>query len=437
MRTIGLDVHKRFAQVAVLTEDQRLIRAGRIATTPEALREFAQQLGPADEVALESSWNTWAVVELLRQHAGRVVVSNPMQTRAIAQGRVKTDEVDAATLAQLLRADFLPEVWVPDEKTRELRRRVAERRALAVQQARLRNRIHAVLLRNLRPCPHQDLLGKAGRSWLARVELPAAEREQVERALRLLDAFAPELAAADRTIAALVVEDARVRRLLTIPGVGPAVAAGLVALIGDHHRFARPQKLVGYLGLDPRVRQSGERPARTGHISRAGQAHARWLLVEAAHAAVRVPGPLRAFFVRIARRRGPQIAVVATARKLAVLAWHLLHDGTEYRWAPARLVRQKRRALERTAGLAKTRTREALPDAALERRALLQAEEAYREFVRARTKRDAAAANGEATSRARKGQVRGGGLIPTSSALPTGSTASRKRIRRLPKEVGS
>ena len=141
---------------------------------------------------------------------------------------------------------------------------------------------------------------------------------------RLLDGLEAEISLAEAGIAGTVVDDRRVRRLLSIPGVGLQTATGLVALIGDIGRFHRPNKLVSYLGLDPIVRQSGGRPAYTGHISHAGQGHVRGLLVEAALGAARVPGPLHAFYGRVAGRRGHAIAIVAVARKLAVLAWHLL-----------------------------------------------------------------------------------------------------------------
>ena len=163
--------------------------------------------------------------------------------------------------------------------------------------------------------------------------------------------------------------------------------------------FPRPNKLVSYLGLDPRVRQSGGRPAHIGHISRAGQGYARSLLVEAAHAAIRTPGPLRAFHSRVAARRGPGIAAVAVARKLAVLAWHLLHDETDYRWPASGRTARKVRDLERAAGSPDRRGRYEChtprrPDPAAERRALQEVEAAYAAFVAERAGEDAVAANG-------------------------------------------
>jgi transposase len=322
-----------------------------------------------------------------------------MRTRAIASAKVKTDKIDAKVLAQLGAADFLPEVWAPDEATRALRRRIAHRCSLVAQRTRLRNQVHAVLARNLVELPVTDLFGQTGRRLLTGVALPAHEREQVESNLRLHDALEAELAAVDRQLAQRALADPEVRRLMTIPGVGPVTALSLLAVIGDVARFPSAGQLVGYLGLDPRVRQSGERPARTGHISRAGQAHARGLLVEAAHVAIRTPGPLRAFHARVKARRGAQVALCATARKLAVLSWHLLSSGEDYRYNAPTIMQRKLRRLQRQAGdpgppislAGETRRR------ALERRLLEEAERNYRAHVAERARSGAGAATGEAT----------------------------------------
>jgi transposase len=198
VRTVALDVHKRFAEVAVC-EGGALRRLGRIETGQ--LSVFAESLGPGDHVVLESTATTWAIAELLAEHAGRVMVSNPMRTRAIASAKVKTDKIDAKVLAQLGAADFLPEVWAPDEVTRALRRRVAHRSSLVRQRTRLRNQIHAVLARNLIEEPMTDVFGQGGRRWLAEVELPAHEREQVDSNLRLHDALDVEVELVERQLA--------------------------------------------------------------------------------------------------------------------------------------------------------------------------------------------------------------------------------------------
>jgi len=340
MRTFALDVHKNFSEVAV-HEGGQVRRVGRVETRD--LRAFAAALEPTDHVVLESTSVSWAIVDLLAEHAGRVTISNPMQTKAIAQAKVKTDKVDAKVLAKLGAADFVAEVWVPDTETRALRRRVAHRASLVRQRTALRNQVHAILARNLLALEATDLFGKKGRALLGAVELPEHESEQLASALRLHDALQGEVQRLERTLAGHALKSQSVRRLMTIPGVGSITALSIVSVIGEVSRFPSARHLVGYLGLDPKVRQSGERAARTGHISRQGQAHARGLLVEAAHAAVRTPGPLRAFYRRLGARRGQKIALVATARKLAIVCWHMLTREEDYRFEAQALTLRKAR----------------------------------------------------------------------------------------------
>jgi transposase len=350
-RCFGLDVHREFAQVAIW-ENGVVEQAGQVATTVDELGMFADSLGAGDEVALEATGNSWAVASVLARRGVRVVVSNPYKTRAIAEAKVKTDKIDAAVLAELLAANFLPAVWMPDEGTHLLRRLVVRRTHLVRQRTGVKNQIQAVLHRNLIPrCPAADLFGRKGRTWLAAQDLPADERQAVTGLLRQLDFFGEELREIDRQFGAEALARPEVRRLMTIPGVDATVAVSIVAAVGDFHRFSSPEKLVAYLGLNPRVRQSGGQPASHGRITKQGRAHARGMLVEAAWVAVKSPGPLRAFFTRIRARRGMQIAVVATARKLAVLCWHLIVHDTDYAFARPSLVAQKQRALELRAGL--------------------------------------------------------------------------------------
>jgi transposase len=387
-RRIGLDVHRDFAQVAVW-ENGRVSDAGRIATSPEALRAFAATLGPGDEVALETTLNTSAIAALLEASGARVVVSNPLKTRAIAEAKVKTDKVDARVLAELLAADYLPSVWLGDEETRALRRQVARRVQLVRQRTRAKNQIQAVLARNLRPrCPASDLFGHKGRRWLADQPLPDDERRTVDALLRQLDFAGAELRLLDGELARVALERPDVRRLMTIPGVDMAVAVAIVATVGDFSRFASPDKLVAYFGLNPKVRQSGGLPAVHGHITKQGRGYARGMLVEAAWVAAKAPGPLRGFYERVKARRGFQIAVVATARKLAVLCWHLIRNGQDYAFARPSLVAKKQRALELRAGQPSRRGRKgAAAEYSLketrrrERELLEQAETAYTHLV--------------------------------------------------------
>jgi transposase len=293
-----------------------------------------------------------AVSRVLSPFVRRVVIANPLQVKAIAHARVKTDKVDAGTLARLFAAGYLPEIWTPDAETERKRRLTARRYQLVRHRTRIKNEVHAILHAHLIPkCPHAELFNRLGRAWLARQELPKDERDTIDRHLRELDRLGEDLAVLDREIAEGALDDSAVKRLITITGVNLTVAAGIMAAIGDIHRFNHPGKLVSYFGLNPRVRQSGLGIAHHGRISKIGRSHARAMLVEAAWAAAKAPGPLHAFFVRIRAKRGHQIAAVAVARKLTVLSWHVLTKEEDYLWARPALVANKTRAMELQAGL--------------------------------------------------------------------------------------
>lgn len=349
-RVIGMDIHRTFAEV-VFWEAGRLRPVGRVDMTRSGLEGFGRTLGREDEVVVEATGNAMAVVRVLSPYVARVIVANPLQVRAIAHAQVKTDKIDAGILASLRAAGFLPEVWVPDAGTERRRRLVARRNQVVRHRTRVKNEVHAILQAHLvPPCPHADLFGRLGRTWLGQQVLPDDERLDIERHLRELDRLGEDLEVLDRDIAQGAIDDPAVKRLLTITGVNLIVAAGLVAAIGDVGRFPSSEKLVSYVGLNPRARQSGLGLAQHGRISKHGRSHARALLVEAAWAASKAPGPLRAFFLRIRAKRGHQVAAVAVARKLAVLCWHLLTRGTDYQWARPALVANKLRAMELQAG---------------------------------------------------------------------------------------
>jgi transposase len=349
-RVIGMDIHRTFAEVAVWDEG-RLGHAGRVDMTRTALEGFGKSLRPTDEVVIEATGNAMAVVRVLSPFVARVIIANPLQVKAIAHAHVKTDKIDAGVLAKLHAAGYLPEVWTPDAATERLRRLVARRDQVVRQRTRIKNEVQSILHAHLIPrCPHADLFNRRGRDWLARQPLPDDEKAAIERHVRELDRLGEDLVLLDREIAKTVIDDPAVMRLITITGVNVVVAAGLIAAIGDIGRFASPQKLVSYVGLNPRVRQSGLGLAQHGRISKIGRSHARAMLVEAAWAAAKAPGPLHAFFVRIRARRGHQIAAVAVARKLAVLCWHLLTKEADYLWARPALVANKKRSLELRAG---------------------------------------------------------------------------------------
>ena len=348
-RGIGLDLHRDFCEVAIC-EDGVVRSAGRVKMAPEALEALAASLEPTDRVALEVSGGAWEVARILEPHVERVVVVSPDDT-GIAQARTKTDRLDARTLASLLWRGELEAVWMPDERARVLRRRLARREQLVRTRTRVKNEVHAVLMRRLKgkpPC--SDLFGVKGREWLRQLSLPPEEQETVQAALRHIAFLDREIEQVERMVAKQMLTWPEAKRLMTVPGVNLIAAASFLAAVGDIARFRSPEKLVAYLGLDPRVRQSGEQPARSGSISKRGSVSARWALVEATWSVVNQPGPLRAFYLRIRGRRGHGKAIVATARKLAVLFWCMLTRGQDYAHQQPSLTAKKLRRLELAAG---------------------------------------------------------------------------------------
>jgi transposase len=388
MRCIALDVHQTFCEVAIW-EAGETRSAGQVRTDRAELELFAQSLAPTDRVAMEATGPAMEVARILEPHVAEVIVANAQELRAISHARVKSDRYDARTLAQLLHAGMLVSVWVPDAQTQALRRRVARRAALIRQRTRAKNEVHATLSRCLLGrAPVSDLFGKGGRAWLSRQELPAEETETVSGCLRQIDFLDGEVAAIDRELCEWVMGSSEAKRLMTIPGIGVSVAAALMAAIGDVSRFDSPRKLVAYLGLDAKVRQSGEEAARHGRISKRGNAQARAVLVEAAWIASRSPGPLKAFSERLRTRKHGGVAAVAVARKIACLCWALLTKEEDYAYGRPSLVRAKLRRAELRTGAPRLSNRHrgrrvsaTAEEREAERELVERAEAAYRRLV--------------------------------------------------------
>ena len=328
-RAIGLDVHRDFCVIAICEDGSGSLRG----SGPEHTR--GDQDAGGEPFAVRSGgvggdWQRWEVARILEPHVERVIVVSPDDT-GIVQARAKTDRLDARALARLLWKGELESVWRPDERCGVLRRRLARREQLVHARTRAKQEVHAVLARRLQgKPPSSDLFGVKGRQWLASLELPLEERESVDAALRHINFLDHEIGEVERLIAQQALAWPEIRRLMTVPGVNLICAASFMAAIGDVEPVHDQPQTRRLSGLDPKVRQSGEAPARSGRISKRGSASARWALVEAAWTAVRQPGPLHAFYERTRGRRGHGKAIVASARKLAVLFWCMLTRGEDY-----------------------------------------------------------------------------------------------------------
>jgi hypothetical protein len=209
-------------------------------------------------------------------------------------------------------------------------------------------------------------------AWLKQVELPPTERLVVDSELRQLDGVEQELASLDEQLVAIAGDESRVRLLMTLPGVSHVVAVGLLAALGDVSRFRDGNHAASYLGLVPITRQSGNH-CYHGHITKAGNSQARWLLTQSCQHVARHPGPLGAFFRRLAKRKNRQVAIIAVARKLVTIAYLMLKNNEPYRYAKPKLMAKKFTALDHAAGGKLSKSRKRRPGPAAQARAGLAA----------------------------------------------------------------
>jgi transposase len=320
---VGIDVHRKRSQVAVVTEDGTVQLNKNVVNGSEPFLRLIGDLPAGTPVAFEAAFGWSWLAELLEDYGFDPHLVHPLRCRAITSARLKNDKAGAAILAQLLRADLLPEAWIAPPAVRQLRALVRHRISLVRLGTQLRNRIHAVAADHGYDRSASYWTGP-GRGWLAELDLPATSREIVTDCLAVIDGLAPVIERLDGELHARAKADPRVKVLRELPGVGEFTALVMLAEIGDISRFGSARKLASWAGLTPTVRGS-DRTVRHGHISKQGSAWLRWAMNQAAQTAKRSP-QFSASYAAIAKKRGKKIATIAIARKLLTRAWHLLAE---------------------------------------------------------------------------------------------------------------
>ena len=323
---IGLDVHKNYSYAAVVDELGEIKEEVRIENTKESLEQFASKYKGAKAV-IEATNNYRFIYDILEKYMN-VKLAHPYKTRAIAEARIKNDKLDAKMLAHLLRANLIAESYVPPKEVRELRDLTRTRKALIEDRNRLKNRVHAILSRN-GIIDYPNPFTKKGREYLEDLDLPEIDREILNSYLSIIDGINEEIKKIDRIIQEKAKEDDDAILLTTIPGISYYSALLIKAEIGDINRFPNKFKLISYAGLCPSIKQSGNKEIR-GHITKQGSRMLRWILIQCANVAIRHDEYLRNFYLRIKRRRGHNIAIVATARKMLVCIYYMLKRKEVY-----------------------------------------------------------------------------------------------------------
>lgn len=335
---IGIDFHKRYSVYHVVDEAGRDVAKGRIEhATPDEFGKLVQRF-PGCRVAFEATMNWHWLFELLEAHmpSEDVVLANPFKTRIIAEAQIKTDKFDARILAQLLRVDMISSVHIPCKATRERKDVLRQRCFFVRQRTMLRNRIQRLLgaQHELELPVCSDLFGKRGMGFLEKLELPAPAGLLLKQQLDMLRNVQTRIKE-DETALAEMMEDSTSRsRLLSVPGIGPIIAAVIVNEVDKIDRFPSAQKLCGYAGLCPTTSSSGGK-TYNGKLMPHCNKWLRWAFVEAAWVAI----GCNAYFGTLYKSKRAfgkkaNTAILCVARRMARIVWQLLTEDRDFETTP-------------------------------------------------------------------------------------------------------
>jgi len=326
---LGVDVHQKRCYVVWMDAAGHVQDHRRLAN--EEMPGYLDTL-PKNTLAVIEATRSWQhIYDLLQEKLQQVELVHPQKAKAIASARIKTDKIDANTLAHLARTDLLPTAYAPPPAIRHGRDLARHRARLVRDRSRLKNRVHDILGRYGLSSPVSDLFGKQGRLFLSQQlpRLSPIHQTILTDILTLIDGLNERIKAASRDINALAKDEPRIRLLQSIPGIGTYSAWLILMEIGDIHRFSSPKQLCSYAGLVPSTYSSDER-THHGPITKQGSSWLRWIMVEAAQKAPLFSPHLARTFQRISYRRGKMAARVALARKMLTIIYYMLKRGELY-----------------------------------------------------------------------------------------------------------
>ena len=326
---IGVDLHKKMCFVTIMDDQGKIRQRTEISTDTDKVAKFFSRYQQA-KVAVESTMNWIPFYENLERLGCKVVLSNPLATKAIAAARIKNDKVDSKILADLLRTNLLPLAYVQPRDIRDLKELVRQRVSYVEIRTQIKNKIHSVLFKNNLKHDFTNLYGKAGRQWLKGLELREVYRRELDwnlTALAMLDGLIEEMS---NTIMETAKVDYDCQLLMTIPGISYFTALVIKSEIGDIGRFANARKLCSYAGLIPSTYASADR-VRHGRITKRGSKWLRKSLIDAITSGAKHPSRLCFTYRRLKKSKGTGKAKVATARKLCTIIFAMLSDKQPFR----------------------------------------------------------------------------------------------------------
>jgi transposase len=327
-QVVGMDLHRRRSVLVRMTEDGQRLGTARITNSPDELLVQLARAGKSPRVVLEATYGWYWAADTLAAAGAEVHLAHPLGVKAFAYRRVKNDVRDAGDLADLLRMGRLPEAWIAPAEVRELRELTRYRHKLVGLQTSCKDQVHAVLAKLGVPVTCSDIFGKAGSAWLDGLGLPQPYAGKVASLRQLTGQLSAEIAVVSEVIASLLAGDRGYQVIRQLPGIGPVLAAVIIAEIGDVTRFPSAARLCSWAGLTPRHRESDTKVTR-GHVTKQGSRMLRWALIEAVQRVPRdsVIGSAKEALIARRGRQARNIAKVAAARRLLTLVYYGLRDG--------------------------------------------------------------------------------------------------------------
>ena len=333
VRFIAIDIHKHYVMIGGMNAQQTWTLRPRRVPISRFRLWASKHLRPDDAVVLETTSNVWDIYDIVSPLVSKTLVAHAGKVRQIAEARVKTDKEAVKRLITLLIADIVPEVWVPPIHVRELRSLISLRWRISKQITMSKNRLHSIVQRfNLSP-PEGNLLADKNKAWWDEQDLSEDTRFQFKLDLDIIAHLETQKAKIDQKLAELSNRPPwadEMVYLMQIPGFGLLTSMILLAAVGDIKRFSHAKKLVGYAGLGAGVHSSGQKHQEKS-ITKQGRKELRWVLVQAAWAAVRSDPYWNAQYQRLTQVKHPNKAIVAIARRLLVSVWHILSTREPYR----------------------------------------------------------------------------------------------------------
>lgn len=341
MNYVGIDIHKRYSVLSAQDEQGRGLKEARIeGNSAEDYARFFQSLEGPSRAVLEACWNWGLTHDLLEEieEVEEVVLAHPLKTRLIADAQIKTDRLDAFALGTLLRGNLVARAHIPRRETRARKNLLRQRLYWARLRTMLRNRIHALLDRQhsleLPQC--SDIFGVRGLGFLRRLELAEPDHTLLREALALHDLIAEQMRSQEKRIAVEFKTEATYSQLLSVPGIGPTLAAVIACEIDQIERFASADKLCGYAGVVPTTHSSGGK-VHHGRLLPSCNKWLRWALVEASWVAIGC-SPYFGALYRQQRGRGKKAntAITIVARRMCRILFQLLHQKRSFEKRPGK-----------------------------------------------------------------------------------------------------